>query len=214
MSETLTALAAALPLAAGWSVHGLRLRRRIETARHDPLTGLLNRDAFEDRASRTLNHGPRAVYFVDLDGFKEINDTYGHAAGDAVIRATGHRMQQWATENAGLAARLGGDEFAAVTSVYSAADLEWSLYQLSDQLEQYVDFEGQLIAVFASIGTIHSDPRTGEADLSTLLRRADEEMYKAKQTESAWNIAQSLTPTVRTVNGRRAGRRGTTGGAA
>ncbi|MEV5277644.1 GGDEF domain-containing protein [Streptomyces sp. NPDC052811] len=212
MSEILTSLAAALPLASGWSIHSLWMQRRIASARRDPLTGLLNRDTFEERASKFLNGGPLAVYFVDLDRFKQTNDTYGHAAGDSVIRATGHRIQEWATENGGLAARLGGDEFVAVTSVYSAGEFDWALYDLSDRLERPVAFEGTQLGVAASIGTIRIDPRTELADLSALLRRADEEMYKAKQTEAGWSVALSVAPTLGTVNGRRAGRRGTAGG--
>lgn len=90
MSHALTALSAALPLASGWAVHGLRMHRRIENARRDPLSGLWTRDAFKERATRLIaRHRHVAVVLVDLDGFKAVNDTHGHEAGDAVIRATG-----------------------------------------------------------------------------------------------------------------------------
>ncbi|OEJ36224.1 GGDEF domain-containing protein [Streptomyces agglomeratus] len=216
MSQTLTALAAALPLAAGWSLDALRLHRRIEGARRDPLTGLWTRDAFEERARKSLTQGQqRAVYVLDLNGFKEINDTIGHAAGDAVIRATGQRLGRWTEGHAGVAGRLGGDEFAAITPACGIHHLCSALRDLLDRLEQPVEFDGQPIDVSASIGAARYW-RTGTADLSALLRAADEQMYQAKQTGGGWGIAPKLepAPAFRTVNGRRDGRPGTSGGTA
>ncbi|MEU7254380.1 GGDEF domain-containing protein [Streptomyces rimosus] len=211
MNGTLTALASALPLAAGWSVHTLRLRRRIEAARRDPLTGLLTREAFTERAERALAAGPSAVYLIDLDRFKQVNDTHGHAAGDAVLRATGQRLAKWADINAGTVVRLGGDEFAAVARVYSRADLVWGLEELTRSLQEPVEFEGHALTVGASIGAVAYDPRTDEADVSTLLRVADEHMYAAKRGQAPWLNALVLEPTSATVNGRRAGRPGAAG---
>ncbi|WP_412076724.1 GGDEF domain-containing protein [Streptomyces xanthophaeus] len=211
MSQTLTALSAALPLAAGWSLHSLRLRRRIEAARRDPLTGLLTRDAFAGRAARMLAHGPSAVYVIDLDRFKEINDTHGHAAGDAVLRATGQRLSRWAEENTGTVVRLGGDEFAAVARLFSREDLLWTLTELTGSLEAPVHADGHTFTVGASIGAVAYDPATETADVSALLRLADEQMYRAKRGGAPWMNALSLTPEQATVNGRRAGRRGAAG---
>ncbi|MBT2524715.1 GGDEF domain-containing protein [Streptomyces sp. ISL-99] len=219
MSQTLAALAAALPLASGWSIHSLRMRRRIEAARRDPLTGLWTRDPFEERACKSLAEGQqRAVYVVDLNWFKQINDTFGHAAGDAVIRATGQRFGEWTEDNAGIAGRLGGDEFAAITPVDGNTatvtdNLHSKLADLLDRLEQPVEFEGQDIDVYASIGAARYW-RAGTADLSALLRRADEQMYSIKQEGGGYAIAPALgsVPEFRTVNGRREGRRGATGG--
>lgn len=221
MSYTLTTLAAALPLASGWSVHSLWMRRRIDAARRDPLTGLWTREPFEERARKSLTRGQQqAVYVVDLNWFKEINDTYGHAAGDAVLRATGRRFGQWSDDNAGTAGRLGGDEFAAITPVYGetgtvTGNLLVRLADLRDRLEQPVEVEGQRIDVYASVGVARYWRACG-ADLSALLRRADEQMYKAKRDPQGggWSIAPLFgsAPEFGTVNGRRAGRRGTTGG--
>ncbi|MFF1476262.1 GGDEF domain-containing protein [Streptomyces sp. NPDC058301] len=211
MSQTLTALSAALPLAAGWSVHSLRLRRRIEDARRDPLTGLWTREAFEERARKSLSQRcQRAVLVLDLNWFKQINDTFGHAAGDAVIRATGQRLGQWAKDNSGVAGRLGGDEFAAVIPAYGIDNLRSDLDDLLGRLDQPVEFDGRRIEVFASVGAAWYY-RAGTGDLSALLRRADEQMYKAKQRGGGWRIAQRLgtAPEMRTVNGRREGRPGT-----
>lgn len=221
MSYTLTTLAAALPLASGWSVHSLWMRRRIEAARRDPLTGLWTREPFEERARKSLTRGQQqAVYVVDLNWFKEINDVHGHAAGDAVLAATGRRFDQWAHDNAGCAGRLGGDEFAAITPVYgktgtSTGNLLARLADLLDRLEQPVQFEGQHIDVYASIGVARYW-RAGGGDLSALLRRADEQMYQAKRDPESegFSIAPLFgsAPEFGTVNGRRAGRRGTTRG--
>ncbi|WP_405756741.1 GGDEF domain-containing protein [Streptomyces sp. NBC_00073] len=212
MSHSLTALSAALPLAAGWSVHSLRLRRQIDAAHRDPLTGLWTRDPFEERARKSLSHkSQRAVLVLDLDRFKEINDTLGHAAGDAVIRATGQRLGRWAEEHAGVAGRLGGDEFAAVIPGYGIDKLRADLFMLTGRLDQPVLFDGHQIEVHTSIGAAYH--RTGTANLSTLLRRADEQMYKAKQRGGGWRIAHRLAvPAAGTVNGRRDGRRGTARG--
>ncbi|MFD5595872.1 GGDEF domain-containing protein [Streptomyces griseorubiginosus] len=212
MSELLFAAAAGLPMAAGWSLHALRLRRRIETARRDPLTGLFTRDAFAERAMKVLAAGPSAVYVVDLDRFKEINDTYGHAAGDAVIAATGRRLAEWADINAGTVVRLGGDEFAAVARVFSHADLAWTLGELTRAIERPVTVDGRPLTVGASVGAVAYDPRTDDVDLSTLLRLADEQMYAAKRSGADWLTALDLTPQAGTVNNRRVGRPGTAGG--
>ncbi|NEA57975.1 GGDEF domain-containing protein [Streptomyces sp. SID13666] len=212
----MAAVAAALPLASGWSVHSLWMHRRVEAARRDPLTGLLNRDAFTARAGRALTHVRSAVYVLDLDRFKEINDTHGHAAGDAVLRTVGQRLTTWGQVNGPVIGRLGGDEFAAITIMRSRAELLWMLREMQRALREPIDFEGHRLTVGASIGAVAIDTRTEAADLSVLLRRADEAMYAAKQNGGGWHIAENTAPAA-TVNGRRAGRRGThltrTGGA-
>ncbi|WP_405766519.1 GGDEF domain-containing protein [Streptomyces sp. NBC_00080] len=212
MSHTLTALAAALPLASGWSIHSLWMRRRIEAARRDPLTGLWTRDAFTERAERRLSLRPGAVYLIDLNGFKQINDTHGHAAGDSVIRSTGKRLREWAVNNSAVVGRLGGDEFAVIAAVYSLDHLTRTLNALTEELEQPVEAVGHTLEITASIGAVGFDPRTDVAELSELLRLADEQMYRAKRTGAPWLTALSLEKECATVNGRRAGRRGTANG--
>ncbi|MFD4559370.1 GGDEF domain-containing protein [Streptomyces sp. NPDC058469] len=212
MSELLFAAASGVPMAAGWSLHALRLRRRIESARRDPLTGLFTRDAFAERARKVLAGGRSAVYVIDLNRFKDINDSHGHAAGDAVIAATGRRLAEWADINAGIVVRLGGDEFAAVARVYSLADLSWTLGELTRAIEQPVTVDGRPLTVGASVGAVAYDPRTDDVDLSTLLRLADEQMYAAKRSGADWLTALDLTLQSGTVHGRRAGRSGTHGG--
>ncbi|MFE1016600.1 GGDEF domain-containing protein [Streptomyces sp. NPDC058794] len=102
-----------LPLL-GWALHGSVLTRRLASARRDPLTGLHTRAGWTARAEHCIRRHPRAaVLLVDLDHFKTLNDTHGHAAGDAALIATAHRLSNWCGRH-GTAGRLGGDEFVAV----------------------------------------------------------------------------------------------------
>ncbi len=208
--NAIPSLAAAVgPLAAGWAVHGMWVRRRIDAARRDPLTGLPGRAAFEQRARKGLASGARSVAVViDLDGFKPLNDRFGHAAGDAALRAVGDRLQRWSRSRYGVVGRLGGDEFAAAIPAPDPDRLRGRLEQLHAALCEPVPFEGRLLALGASIGAVWHDGRA-PADLGALLRRADEAMYAAKQNGGGIFLTDRLTPLHRTVNGRRAGRRGT-----
>ncbi|WP_031072341.1 GGDEF domain-containing protein [Streptomyces sp. NRRL S-118] len=208
MSQTLSTLAAALPLAAGWSVHSLRLRRRIEAAGRDPLTSLMRREAFEARAGRELRKGLTAVVVIDLDGFKALNDTHGHAAGDVGLVVVAARLNDWAIRMGGCAARLGGDEFAAVATAAHQVDLLSALEDLHETLREPFTFDGEPVELGASIGAIrHDDELAGT--LPALMRRADEAMYVAKESGGGWYVAEGLAPVRDTVNGRRAGRPGT-----
>jgi diguanylate cyclase (GGDEF)-like protein len=99
-------------LAGGWIIHAHLLHKRLHRVRRDPLTGLLTRDGWNRAADRIIRrHEGAAVLVIDLDGFKAVNDTFGHEAGDAVIAAAGQRLAAWCSER-GIAGRLGGDEFA------------------------------------------------------------------------------------------------------
>ncbi|MFK4265339.1 GGDEF domain-containing protein [Streptomyces milbemycinicus] len=207
MTAIVHTLAAAGPLAAGWSVHTLSMRRRLDQARRDPLTGLPGRDAFEKHAARLLRKTRCAVLLIDLDGFKQINDVHGHAAGDAAIRAAGERLGTWVRVQDGAVGRLGGDEFAAVVRMPHTSDLPMELRTLHQMVCEPVEFDGHLIPLGCSIGAYHGPfPGLG---LSAALRVADEAMYGAKQTGGGWLITSNPTPAYRTVNGRRDGRPGT-----
>jgi GGDEF domain-containing protein len=107
-----TVLLSVLPIAAGWAVHVWWLRGCLNTARRDPLTGLRTRDGFTRRAAVLLRDPRAVVVLADVDKFKQINDTYGHAAGDALLKATADRLAHH-VGSSGVAGRLGGDEFAA-----------------------------------------------------------------------------------------------------
>ncbi|MFG2206075.1 GGDEF domain-containing protein [Streptomyces sp. NPDC048638] len=209
MSQTLMALAAALPVSAGWTLHSLMLRRRIEVARRDPLSGLWTRAPFEERARKTLGVRSRAVMVLDLDGFKQINDTYGHAVGDAVIAVTGRRLARWSTFHGGVAGRLGGDEFAASICCYNPQSLRQAMDDLAQELRAPVEFEDHVLWVGFSAGVVRAQRGSRAAELPRLMRCADEVMYSAKQTGGGWMVgADNAAPAYRTVNGRRDGRRG------
>ncbi|WP_049574986.1 GGDEF domain-containing protein [Streptomyces sp. SBT349] len=212
MSTLLPAAVAALPLVGGWSVHAAWLRRRLDTARRDPLSGLARREGFEQAASRLLSGGSAAVVLVDLDGFKAVNDSWGHAAGDEAIRMAAAAMNTVCTDP-GVTGRLGGDEFAAVVPLADPVTLRWLLGGLHGCLTAPFSYEGRTLAVGASVGGVWAPAGT---PLGVALRVADEAMFRAKQTGGGPSVAPSLTPAYRTVNGRRDGRRGTDleGGAA
>ncbi|MFI0515812.1 GGDEF domain-containing protein [Streptomyces sp. WSLK1-5] len=206
-SRTLVTAAAAVPLT-GWTVHVLALHRQLAAARRDPLTGLWGRDGFTTHASAlTTRHTKAAmVLLVDVDHFKQINDTHGHAAGDRVLAATAARITVWAGSR-GVVGRLGGDEFAAAVRI-GVPRRRLRLDQLAAALAQPVDIgDGRLVDVAVSIGAATPDT-VGTTDLPLLLRAADAAMYAGKHTGTAV-LADQIHATEPSVNGRRAGRPGT-----
>lgn len=163
------------PLAAGWATTGLVCRRRLAAARRDPLTDLLTRAGWEQAAGRRIMRGRAVVALIDLDSFKGINDTFGHAAGDAVLRATGYRLGLWAGASDGVAGRLGGDEFVLAMS---DRDLTAGIEELHEVLTAPVAWQDQHLQVGASIGFALADGLT----LSEALGRADQAMYEVKRS--------------------------------
>ncbi|MEA5422928.1 diguanylate cyclase [Synechococcus sp. CCY9202] len=158
-------------------------------ARLDPLTGLLNRRALEERLS-ALEEGrrhsdlPLAVLFCDIDHFKAINDGQGHAAGDAVLQVVAHRLRS-AIRQSDLAARFGGDELVVVLEGLGAADdvpPESMVVALADkmrrQMAEPIPFEQGTLSVTLSIGVALLQP--GEST-QEFLARADAALYSAKQ---------------------------------
>ncbi|CAL9327274.1 GGDEF domain-containing protein [Streptomyces sp. SudanB182_2057] len=205
--RTLLITTAALPLT-GWIMHAVALHRRLAATRKDPLTGLLRRDAYTARARRLLaRHGANtAVVLIDQDHFKTVNDTMGHAAGDAVLAATAARLTAWAGPRAAVG-RLGGDEFAVVLEL-PATRTEQRLAQLVRMLHTPVVTEdGRTIDVAASVGaaTPHA---VSSRDLTVLQRAADAALYDGKHTGRP-HLATAAHTTVPSINGRRAGRPGT-----
>jgi diguanylate cyclase (GGDEF)-like protein/PAS domain S-box-containing protein len=157
-------------------------------AEHDSLTGLVNRSRFEARLHELLNpaataaskHGDTrevAVVFIDLDGFKPVNDTYGHAAGDATLVAVAARLRD-STRGSDLIARLGGDEFAVLLEVREKAELSAVAGRILKSLQQPIPHDGRSLRIGASLGLASTRPH----DLSPaeLVRAADEAMYAAK----------------------------------
>ncbi|MGW2583627.1 GGDEF domain-containing protein [Streptomyces virginiae] len=198
----------AVPLT-GWTLHAVSLHRKLAAARRDPLTGLLGRDGYTAKARQiTDRYGDSTlVVLVDLDHFKQINDgPGGHAAGDRVLAATAQRLTAWAGSR-GAVGRLGGDEFAVAVRI-GPARRELRLAQLTALLAQPVQVDdGTLVDVAASVGAASPDI-IGTRDLSLLQRAADAAMYAGKHTGHAV-LAGPQHATVPSINGRRAGRPGT-----
>jgi len=201
------ALAAAVPVA-GWTAHALYLHRCLVQAGRDPLTGLQRRDAFTLRARRLVQcHGDDVlVAVIDVDRFKDVNDTLGHAAGDQVLADLGLRLAFW-TGHDGAAGRLGGDEFALVLA-RPHANHDRELAALGEALNAAVRVEGHLVDVQVSIGAATPARLPGVRGLSALMRAADAAMYAGKHTGRPL-MASHEHATTASVNGRRAGRPGT-----
>jgi diguanylate cyclase (GGDEF)-like protein len=151
-------------------------------ARTDDLTELPNRRAVLARLDEGLAEGePLALMLLDLDGFKEINDTLGHAAGDAVLEQAAARMCRSFDDDV-LIARLGGDEFALVLDDDDPIRLLETAQQVREVLLAPTRIDGLELAMNASVGiTVRED---GDAKSTDLLRRADVAMYQAKVTRA------------------------------
>ena len=163
-----------------------RLEARLQhDALHDALTGLPNRALFLDRLSVAFTRRSRSrglncgVLFLDLDRFKEINDTLGHAAGDALLVAVAERLRG-ALRPQDTAARLGGDEFAIlVENILSVSGIEIVASRVLEAMGREFEVCGHTIHASASIGVAISGPDHAVPEL--LIRDADFAMYRAKQ---------------------------------
>ncbi|WP_053353305.1 putative bifunctional diguanylate cyclase/phosphodiesterase [Leucobacter musarum] len=152
------------------------LRRAAST---DPLTGMWNRSAFLAELTRWAgDSAPFAVSIIDLNGFKQINDTLGHATGDELLRATADNLHR-RTHLGIVTARLGGDEFAAAALAPDEQAVEEFAQGVSAAMREPVRFDGRTRVIPASIG-IARFPRDA-SDISELLVRADAAMYDAKE---------------------------------
>jgi diguanylate cyclase (GGDEF)-like protein len=150
-------------------------------ARHDPLTGLGNRNLLHELAETRSNRGrTMSVLVLDLDGFKLVNDAFGHAAGDELLRETSRRLRRHAREG-DVVARLGGDEFVIVLHDADAARAESVGERLRRALGAPVPLDGATAHVDASIGTATGDG----GNLDELLRAADGDMYRVKLAHRA-----------------------------
>ncbi|MFF0028930.1 GGDEF domain-containing protein [Streptomyces avermitilis] len=205
MNTLATVLLAMLPLLAGWVVHVRWLHHCLSTARLDPLTGLVTRSGFTRRANALLKDPRAVVVLADVDKFKQINDTHGHAAGDVLLKATADRLAHHAGRS-GIAGRLGGDEFAAVLidAHGTAADM---LTLLHGVLARPADGHDPAVHTTVSLGWVRAADFPAD-NLSELLRRADEAMYAAKKARSGTRRA-GLGRLFATLAGRRSGRTGT-----
>lgn len=164
----------------------------------DQLTGLLNRAGFEMELRRTLSESKRheengALIYIDLDEFKQTNDTFGHCAGDAVLKKAGSILQS-NVRDSDRVARLGGDEFIVLmprTKLEAAENratvLEWALNHAA------IDWQGEAVPIRASLGTECFG--AGDEEVS-IVARADQAMYHTKRTraESTLTISHISPP--------------------
>lgn len=157
----------------------------LEIAMTDPLTGLLNARAYYEACDKQINLSHRmksaySVLFVDLDHFKKINDTYGHAVGDLVLKETAHCLVH-NLRKSDIVGRIGGEEF----SVFLPNTDKQHAVMLAETLRQYVEMQkidigdGGMIQITASIG-VSVDDGLGLSTISELQKHADSAMYEAK----------------------------------
>jgi diguanylate cyclase (GGDEF)-like protein len=157
-------------------------------ALHDPLTGLANRILLSDRLELAFDRGVRestgvGVLLLDLDDFKQVNDTFGHGVGDGVLVSVASRLRS-VVRPGDTVARLGGDEFVVVCPLAGGEEeLSRVGARLAEVLSSPVIVSGVEIGVSASIGLAVGSP--GKTDPDALLRAADEAMYRAKEARRA-----------------------------
>lgn len=183
-------------LAVYWSSHHHRQARLLHQATVDPLTGALNRAAFDDRFGAALFRYAEtgetcAVIFADLDAFKAVNDTYGHDAGDACLRETVARIRA-AIRDDDIVARVGGDEFAVLLSpvkgrAAAVAVRDKIAASLASAPAPYGD-AGEPIRASLGLAVCPADGTTAEM----LLRTADKDMYGAKRGRPADSRPEDL----------------------
>ncbi len=155
----------------------------VRMAYHDNLTGLPNRGLLMDRikvacASALRNKKIVAVLFIDLDGFKAINDTLGHEAGDDLLTWVGVVLQQCVRGN-DTVARIGGDEFSAVITDIDCIDHVHSIAQkIVQRLSEQVNIKGAPVTIGASVGVSFYPDDADDAE--ALIREADQAMYEVK----------------------------------
>ena len=159
----------------------------------DPLTGLANRRLLADRIAMALVHARRntrtmAVVYLDLDGFKQINNTRGHSAGDALLKMVAGRLVETVREE-DTVARLGGDEFVIVLPHLSGAAAAATVAsKMIEAVSHQYDIEGQTVTITTSAG-IAVYPVQGE-DADRLMKNADLALYEAKRAgKNVYRIA-------------------------
>jgi diguanylate cyclase (GGDEF)-like protein len=157
-------------------------RALIRTAHYDKLTGLPNREMFQDFFTRALARAERSkqslgLLFLDLDGFKEVNDSFGHRAGDELLQLVARRLSE-CVRSGDLVSRIGGDEFTVVLEHCRAQNLKEVAEKIIQQIEQPFDLDGKTAYISTSIG-IATYPECG-ASQDTLMQMADAAMYAAK----------------------------------
>lgn len=176
-------------------LHDITERKQVEAIReheatHDPLTGLLNRRGMFDLLSQAIARVKRtrtslALLFIDLDGFKQINDRYGHDAGDAVLREVAARLQA-SIRQTDTAVRLGGDEFTVILEniKHGIPDANMLAQKILETLQYPIQLDSVTATISASIGISMHQP-DDEKSADQLVSAADSAMYTAKRAGKA-----------------------------
>jgi diguanylate cyclase (GGDEF)-like protein len=187
VSEPMRLAAEVARLEAELAVMRARIAELESRAERDPLTGLLNRRGFERELARVGSYvrrygGGAALIYLDLDGFKPVNDRYGHAAGDAVLVAVAAALVT-AVRASDAVARIGGDEFAVLLWNVSASDAQKKALALEVTIaETRTEWEGGALSVGASVGLADI---AQDHDAGALVARADAAMYARKRDRKA-----------------------------
>lgn len=158
-----------------------RLEEQVEfLAYHDELTGLPNRTMFKRRFDRYISEGAQllAIMFIDLDNFKEVNDEFGHSAGDYLLREIAGRLSGQ-IRNDDIACRIGGDEFLLMLAGSDETSASVVAERILANLSLPVEYRGRKLIVTPSIGVCVYNG--GPCDLDGLIHKADEAMYEAKR---------------------------------
>ena len=184
-AQTLADVAAALLLNATARAEALATSERFHyNAMHDPLTGLPNRLLLQERMDHAGFRSQRAhtfsaVLFLDLDGFKQVNDDHGHLIGDQLLRSVAHRLSGLVRSGDTLA-RFSGDEFVFFCEeLHSEDDVAILVGRIDQTFSVPFELEGVEVTVRASVGSAYVGP--GESITSDLINRADHDMYRAKR---------------------------------
>jgi diguanylate cyclase (GGDEF)-like protein len=171
------------------------VRVHAEEARVDALTGTANTRAFREVAEREierLRRSPRplSVLYLDVDDFKHVNDSFGHGAGDRLLRGIGHVMSG-SVRAADLAARIGGDEFVVLMPETDRLAAGQVARRVRQEMERVVLPDGQPVCCSIGVATFATQP----ADVDELIHHADELMYKAKQRGKDRIVAAQVADT-------------------
>ena len=175
----------------------LQWRQQVTTLRHaarrDPLTGLINRSGFLEQLEAVgIGHAPPrvGVLYIDLDGFKSVNDLHGHRVGDAVLAQVGQRITA-VLRPGDVVGRLGGDEFAVLCPHLVVDDDAVAIAErVVAALEQPFEADGLQLMIGASVGIATAAP--GELDPEQLIDAADRALYRAKgEGRGRWHLLAS-----------------------
>lgn len=158
-----------------------------DMARHDPLTGLPNRLALDDYLAHAVNkakqnHSTLSFLYLDLDGFKKVNDSLGHGAGDKLLQEVSFRLLDSTRDNE-MVTRIGGDEFVVVlhtSAIKPMQEAEVVANRIIDKINQPYLIEGEVVHVGCSVGAAVWSPEN--SDTSEILRLADEALYISKRS--------------------------------